>query len=303
MERLSTFLTLCECGSYTLAAKKHYCSQPTVSHHIQQLEEEYGATLIIREGRTIRLTEQGRILREYASQIMTLVQESERRIRQSFLQQQHTLPVYVSNYISEHFFADVLQQYYREHTDDLLEIHSYCYNDLRSFLLEGRTNFAIMPSYPHDEQLQRQFRVEPLFEEPLVLVVPKSHPLHRRKLLYARDLNRQTILMAQSEFLREQIEAGLRRIRSRNSFLQMSNFNVIKKSILSGYGIAFLPYETVKREIEQGDLVMIKVSGLAISRENGIFIRKGITLGERETSFIEQVRRHFRQLRQEAFFA
>ncbi len=303
LERLSTFLTLCECGSYTLAAKKHYCSQPTISHHIQQLEEQYGAPLIIREGKKIRLTEQGMILREYASQVIMLVQESERRVKQSLLRQQHILSVYVSNYISEHFFSDILQRYYRDHTDDLLEIHSYCYNDLRSFLLDGRTNYAIMPNYVQDEQLHRHFRSVPLFQEPLVLVVPNSHPWQQRKLLYARDLNRQTILMAQSDFLREQIIESLRKIRSRNQFLQMSNFNVIKKSIMSGYGIAFLPYETVKREIARGDLAMIKVSGLTMSRENSIFIRNGVTLGERETSFIEQVRQHFRHLRQEASFA
>lgn len=304
LERLSTFLTLSECGSYTLAAKKLFCSQPTISHHIQQLEEQYGASLILRDGKAIRLTEQGRIVQEHAARIVALVQESERRVKQSMLRQQHILSVYVSNYISEYFFSDILQQYYSERSEHMLEIHSYCYNDLRRFLLEGRTNYAIMPNYVHDEQLHKQFRTVPLFEEPLVLVVSKSHPWHDRKLLYARDLNRQTILMAQSDFLREQIQEHLLEIRSRNQFLQMSNFSIIKKSIMSGYGIAFLPYEAVKREIERGELVMLKVSGMSISRENSIFIRSDAELDKRETSFIEQVRQYFRQLqRQEAFFA
>lgn len=293
LDRLTTFLTLCECGSYTVAAKKLYCSQPTISHHIRQLEAHLGAELIVRAGKTVQLTEQGRILKKYAAEVLALAQEAEHRVRHSLLQQQHVLPVYVSNYISEHFLSNILQRYYQENAGDMLEIHSYCYYDLRSYLLEGQTHFAIMPNYKHDEQLHKQFHSIPLFKEPLVLVAPKSHPWHQRKLLYTRDLNRQTIMMAHSDFLRLQIEENLRGIQSRNQFLQMSNFNVIKRSIISGHGISFLPYETVKHEIAQGELIMCKVSGLTIHRKNSIFIRKGITLEDRELSFIEQVRSHF----------
>ena len=46
--KLRTFQVLAECGSYTEAAKRLYCSQPSVSQHIHYLEEFYGAKLIIR---------------------------------------------------------------------------------------------------------------------------------------------------------------------------------------------------------------------------------------------------------------
>lgn len=294
LERLATFLTLSECGSFTLTAKKHYCSQPTISHHIHQLEEQYGAPLILREGKTVRLTEEGRILREYASRIIALAQESEHKVKQHALNQRQVQSVYMSNYLSEYYFADILQQYYRDQDKRTLEIHSYCYNDLRHHLLEGRANYAIMPYYSHDGQLLRHFDTLPLFEEQLVLVISQTHEWRQRKLLYARDLNRQTILVAQSDYLREHIQEQLLRIRCRNTFQQTSNFGVIKKAVASGYGIAFLPYATVKSEIARGELAVMKVSGLAIHRENRIFIRKDTVLDERETSFIEQLREHFR---------
>lgn len=41
--RLHTLLTLMEAGSYTKAARVLSLTQPAVSHHIRQLEQEYGA--------------------------------------------------------------------------------------------------------------------------------------------------------------------------------------------------------------------------------------------------------------------
>ncbi len=49
--RLHTLLTLMEAGSYTKAARVLSLTQPAVSHHILQLEQEYGAPVFYRSKR------------------------------------------------------------------------------------------------------------------------------------------------------------------------------------------------------------------------------------------------------------
>jgi DNA-binding transcriptional LysR family regulator len=89
--------------------RRLYCSQPTVSHHIQQLEQHFDTVLYHRSGRTIHLTEQGEILLQYAKKITSLIEEASVKMKTAY-RQKHTLSIYVSNYIAGYFFAGIHYQ-------------------------------------------------------------------------------------------------------------------------------------------------------------------------------------------------
>ncbi len=57
-------------GSVTAAAKELHYSQPSVSHHLARLEAATGAKLIQRVGRGIRLTPEGTLLAQRATEIV-----------------------------------------------------------------------------------------------------------------------------------------------------------------------------------------------------------------------------------------
>jgi len=57
-------------GSVTEAAKELHYSQPSVSHHLGRLEADTGAKLIQRVGRGIRLTPEGELLAQRATEIL-----------------------------------------------------------------------------------------------------------------------------------------------------------------------------------------------------------------------------------------
>jgi DNA-binding transcriptional LysR family regulator len=57
-------------GSVTEAAKELHYSQSSVSHHLARLEADTGANLIQRVGRGIRLTPEGRLLAQRATEIL-----------------------------------------------------------------------------------------------------------------------------------------------------------------------------------------------------------------------------------------
>jgi DNA-binding transcriptional LysR family regulator len=67
---LNTFKTLIDIGHFTQTAEKLYMTQPGVSQHIKKLENAAGHSLIRRENKSFELTEQGRIVYEYALKIV-----------------------------------------------------------------------------------------------------------------------------------------------------------------------------------------------------------------------------------------
>jgi DNA-binding transcriptional LysR family regulator len=66
---LNTFKTLIEVGHFTQAAEKLYMTQPGVSQQIKKLENACGHLLIKREKKSFELTEQGRLMYQYALKI------------------------------------------------------------------------------------------------------------------------------------------------------------------------------------------------------------------------------------------
>ena len=69
-DQLATFLAVAETGSFTRAAERLGLSQPTVSQHVQRLERAAGRTLIDRDTRQVRLTDNGDAMAGFARSIL-----------------------------------------------------------------------------------------------------------------------------------------------------------------------------------------------------------------------------------------
>lgn len=59
-DRLQKFAQLVEVGSFTRAARQLHISQPALTQAIHKLEQELGATLLVRSARKLELTDAGR---------------------------------------------------------------------------------------------------------------------------------------------------------------------------------------------------------------------------------------------------
>jgi DNA-binding transcriptional LysR family regulator len=68
---LRTFLALVETRHFTRAARDLHMTQPGVSQHLRKLEDYYGTPLVLREGKSFRLTDAGRALEAYARKLLT----------------------------------------------------------------------------------------------------------------------------------------------------------------------------------------------------------------------------------------
>jgi len=67
--RLKVFYTVSQKLSFTRAAEALFVSQPAVTKHIKELEEQLGTPLFKRNGSNISLTPAGQILLKHTQQI------------------------------------------------------------------------------------------------------------------------------------------------------------------------------------------------------------------------------------------
>lgn len=77
---LKYFLAVAQEESITRAAEQLHMSQPPLSRQLKDLEDELGKQLLIRGSRRVRLTEEGKILRRRAEEIVSLMEKTQTEI-------------------------------------------------------------------------------------------------------------------------------------------------------------------------------------------------------------------------------
>lgn len=78
---LRYFLAVAREGSVTRAAQRLHVSQPTLSKQIKDLEGELGKKLLVRSSFSVRLTEEGLLLRRRAEEILSMVDKTEEEFK------------------------------------------------------------------------------------------------------------------------------------------------------------------------------------------------------------------------------
>lgn len=81
LRELKYFLAVAHEESISKAAKALFITQPNLSRHMQNLENEVGQQLFIRGSRKITLTDAGRLLRKRAEEIIDLYNKTENELQ------------------------------------------------------------------------------------------------------------------------------------------------------------------------------------------------------------------------------
>ncbi|WP_051403490.1 LysR family transcriptional regulator [Schnuerera ultunensis] len=81
LDYLKSFYVTVKCNSISKAAKQLHLTQPGLSMQIQNLEDEVGAKLLIRSNKGVELTEEGKIVFEHATTMLSIQKNIKRSIK------------------------------------------------------------------------------------------------------------------------------------------------------------------------------------------------------------------------------
>jgi LysR family hydrogen peroxide-inducible transcriptional activator len=206
MHQLQYFVKAAELGGFTRAAEACFVSQPTLSQAVAKLEHELEQPLFERLGRRIQLTEAGHMLLERAQKILSLVEEARQAISHS--DDEGRLIIGAIPTIAPYLLPPVLTRFAKQYPKARVELQEDVTAKLLRKCLEAEIDLAVM-ALPVD---QPRLTVQPLYEEELLLVMPKGHALAERKSVSLADLEpHPLVLLNDAHCLSEQITAYCRR--------------------------------------------------------------------------------------------
>lgn len=122
LRMLRYFLAVAEEGNMTKAAQHLHLTQPTLSRQIMQLEEELGVPLLDRK-ENLALTEQGRLMKQRAQEILALVDKTKKEFTTVLERLTGTIRIGCGEFASSAHLADILAAFQRQHTDVYIDLH------------------------------------------------------------------------------------------------------------------------------------------------------------------------------------
>ena len=234
------------------AAEACFVSQPTLSVAIKKLEEELDVKLFERGGSEVSVTPLGEAIVRQAQQVIeqaAAIKELAKRGKDPLA---GPLKLGIIYTIGPYLLPELVKHAIRLTPQMPLVLQENFTVKLLEMLRTGELDCAILAEPFPDTGLA----IAPMYDEPFMVAVPKTHPLAKRKSVSAEELKRETMLLLGTghcfrdhvlevcpEFARFSSDAeGIRK-----SF-EGSSLETIKYMVASGMGVTVVPQLSVPKE-------------------------------------------------------
>ncbi len=162
------------------AARQLFVSQPALSQQILNLEAELGLSLFVRDRRTVELSPAGAVLLPEAQAILDRVDAATDLVRSVGAGSRGRLRVAITPSLPGGVVEAVIEEFRRRYTDIDFELGSGTTSQNLTALRRGRMQLVVVhlpiPEIPDVVCLQ-------IASEPIVVALPKDHPLTRHRRL------------------------------------------------------------------------------------------------------------------------
>ena len=220
LSQLRTFRVVAETLNFTRAAERLNLTQSAVSHQIKALEKELGEPLFIRTKRGVKVSQVGKVALEHAERIL----DEAEAMREHVSGREHTpigrVRAAAATQAFVHLFAPLFESFMRKHPRIELSFRTTVSTDQTvTDILDGAADvgFASVPVY------SPTLHVTELFEDELILVVGKKHPLANQQEVRVEQLEGERLILFERG-------ASIRRTTVGRRYPSHNNSTVVKVS-------------------------------------------------------------------------
>lgn len=272
--KLKTLLAVAEQLNFTRAAQQLCLTQPAVSHHISQLEEEFGVSLFIRGKGNLKLTPEGEMVVKYAKRMSALydrllvnLTSSKRHITQ--------LRIGITHTAESNLTTEVLAKCSGEFSGFTITILTDTINNLYTMLENYELDLAIVEGNFSNNGLSSLV----LDTDFLVCVMSPKNPLAQNAMISLEQLKLQQMIMRlPSSATRVLFDSTLRSLNDSpedyNITIEVDNIATIKDLVRKNLGVSVLPRSACAKEIRKRKLAALPIENLSMIRETRIVYNK-----------------------------
>ena len=236
---------IAETGSFSRAAERCQIAQPSLSQQILKLEEDLGAKLFDRLGRSVRLTEAGRAFMPHARSILEQMEAARSSVADKKADVRGSVAVGVIPTIAPYLMPRYTAVFAKRYPDAKLRIVEETTPVLVESLRDLTIDLAILALPLRHKDLD----LFPICTEPLLAVLPKNHPRAAAESLALKDLRGESFVMLRDgHCFRDLSLAACTHARiTPNIAFESGQFSSLFGMVAAGVGVSLVPEMAIDR--------------------------------------------------------
>ncbi|ANS76697.1 LysR family transcriptional regulator [Paenibacillus yonginensis] len=272
IRQLQYLVEVARLRSFTKAAEALFITQPTISKTVRMMEEELGIVLFARQGRSVELTDAGRIIVERAQEILNSFQNLSGELDDLRNLKRGHIRIGLPPMVGSSFFPKVMGQFHQRYPDITIRLFEDGAKKVEIDVQEGSLDLGVVVLPTVSEEL---FEIFPFVEEKLNLIVPSLHRLAECGEVGLRELQDEFFIMFREDFalhdriIKECQGAGFQP----KIIYESSQWDLISQMVAAGLGVALLP-ETICREMDPERVAIVPLVDPVIPWNLGIIWKK-----------------------------
>jgi DNA-binding transcriptional LysR family regulator len=264
---LEVFCRIVELRSFSRAAAAVSLTQPTVSGHIKNLEDEVGMRLLDRLGKEVRPTRAGDVLYRYATEILRLRASAMQALDEHKGRLRGSLTIGGSNIPGEYILPALLATFKARYPEIALSLRIGSSREVVSAVAEGAYEVGLVGARYVDPKLE----YVRFAGDEVVLAVPAGHPwASRRRVSVAEVAKGPLILREPGSGTRKATEEAFARagveVAEGAVVAELGSNEAVRQAVRAGAGFSFLSRRAIADELKLGVLASVAVEELRLTR-------------------------------------
>ena len=265
--KVRTLIRVVEEGGFTRAANTLHLTQPAVSHHIRQLEMEYGLHIFRQDKKELSLTPEGEVLLKYARRMIAVERAARQAIEDSRRSLRH-LSVGLTPTAGENRMPQVLALYCHEHPQIHINIVTDTINNLYQRMEMYELELAVVEGALPGEK----FNSILLDTDHLCVITSPQHPFARRQSIQPAELKGERLILRSAKAGTRTLFDGYLQscgesVQNFNVMMELDNVAMIKDLVGQNLGVSVIAKSACREEVRAGKLAAVPIENASMSRD------------------------------------
>jgi len=240
LDSLRLFLHLSRSLHFGRTSKECHVSPSALSRTIQRLEDEAGAALLLRDRRSVALTDEGRLLQSFAQETVALFDALHQRLTRSHERLQGAVSIFASVTACQSFLPPLLSQFRRQHPEVQIRLETGYALDALEMLRRGSVDVTVA-ALP--DEIPPTLAARVVVKIPLVFVAPAetsavSELLSRETIAWSEV----PMVLPSSGLARDYVDRWFRKKRiSPRIYGEVAGSEAILSLVSLGCGVGIVP--------------------------------------------------------------
>ncbi len=291
LHHLRTFIVLARVGHFSRAAEELFLTQPAVSNHIKALEEYYQVALFQKIDQRYVLTEPGEALLSYAERVFNVLNEAKRSLDGFNKLDSGSLFIGASSNIGVYVLPKLLGEFKSQYPNIDIKVTIGPTYAIESRMLKNEIDVGLVEAQTRSSEIVDIFH----WNEGLSIIISPRHPWAKQKEVESAELvNESFIVGERGSGTRKVMADALGDVVDKiKVLLELGSTEAVKKAVEENLGISIVMDSSVNRELEQGTLKIVEISGVKLRKRINVVHLKGKYITPAFSRFVDFLSKSF----------